>query len=134
MAPFGGEVNAQIRLNQFRMLYNECKKLKLEKYFMLAGDTNMRYNEEVNILKLYKNEIHSCWEMVPFYTILKNSMYTFYRNYFSVGAKGATRYDKMFYGNGLKCKEISVFDKCVSDDKYHFLSDHRGILGVFDVQ
>ena len=106
----------------------------MNEYFVLVGDTNMRYKEELDIIKDYNGDIDCCWQIVP-EQMKKNSMFTWYSNYFEVGTDGVSRYDKVFYNTKkIKCIEVNVFDECVSDDKYHFLSDHRGISVVLEIQ
>ena len=92
----------------------------------------MRYQEERDIIKSYDGSLSCCWDVVPD-DLKKNGMFTWYRNYFSVGQQGTSRYDKVFYGTKIKCIEVSVFDETVSDDKYHFLSDHRALSVLLEV-
>lgn len=51
-----------------------------------------------------------------------------------VGARGVSRYDKVFYGESIKCVEVRVFDEAMSDDKFHFASDHRGVCVVLEIK
>lgn len=134
LQPYPTDHNVKGRREEFDRLYKLSKsKYNMNKYFVLIGDTNMRDNEEDKILYDYKQEnITSCWQIVPS-NIKKKGMYTFYRNYFYRDNPGVARYDKIFMGQNIQCTSIGVFDKCVSDEKFHFISDHRAIVALLQI-
>ena len=98
----------------------------------ICGDTNMREFEEVDVVNEYDGKLWCVWSIVPD-EVKENCMFSWYRNYFEVGAEERSRFDKVFHGNKVKCAEIKVFDESVSAEKYHFLSDHRGICVTLEI-
>ena len=70
----------------------------------------------------------------PNKNLTENKFFTHFHNYFEVGKDITSRYDKIFMGNNIKMLTFEVFDTPVSDDMYHFLSDHRAISSVFMIQ
>eukprot|EP00483_Globobulimina_turgida_P001847 UN01849 len=131
-----GNHGSKDRVSAFNRLYQFAKnKYNMKNNFVLIGDTNMRDYDEQNILNQYKQKcVTSCWNLVdPEHLKLKNFMATFYRNFFEKGKQGTTRYDKIFCGKNVRCISLGIFDKAVSKEEFHFLSDHRGIVADIEI-
>ena len=127
-----GQNNAKRRERSIDRLYQVAKRHKMTEYLVICGDTNMRDHEEVNIVNSY-NDISSCWDIVP-QQYKQNSMFTCYKNYFKKGKPGVSRYDKLFYGNKVKCIALGIFDHHYNNNKCHYLSDHRGVVAILEIQ
>eukprot|EP01084_Bolivina_argentea_P169270 293458_1 len=131
LPPFNRSKDVSDRRNEFNKLVNIADALGMAHNFIIVGDTNMRQNEENKILKDYKGEIKSCWDVVS--KNKKKKMYTWYMNYFEVGCPAKSRFDKLFYGSKLKCLSVEIFDKPVDGNPQHYLSDHRAMCCVVQI-
>ena len=130
--PCSSKSDEKIRNEQFDRLFQVSKQYGMEKSFILIGDTNMRQHEEDNILKQYEAYDMQCgWNiMEPEQQKHTFSTTGFFRESFD-GARA--RYDKIFYTQNIRCKYFNIFDKNVSENEAHFLSDHRAIVADIDI-
>lgn len=121
---------AQKRALAVQSMWEEAKALTTghdgSDFFVLVGDTNMRYEEEKPLLDSLQ-QLRCCWDIVPEQE-KKDQFYTWYKSFFTAGAEGISRFDKVLYSSKFDCLSLGVFDRAVSPSPFHFLSDHRAIV------
>ena len=121
-------VQHDFRRKEFEEVYQQSIKQDMNHVFACIGDTNMRENEERDIVQMSQGRLKSCWDCVPFH-LKKNGFYTWHWNFFDVDSDYSLRFDRMFMGQSIETHSIQIFDQCVSkNNRKHFLSDHRGLV------
>merc|ERR1712154_387727 len=91
--PFGKPIDASKRRKEIDRLFDLCLQQKVSENLIICGDMNMRFHEEMAVINEYNGNLSSVWSIVPD-KLKNNCMFSWYYNYFEVGAEACTRFDK----------------------------------------